>query len=641
METAEKEALLYGFIDFSSKTGNSGPRELLKPILLKSINTIGNQLFSLEELQVAVEKDFGNKIDLLILKSEINKYMHQGILKFELAERKYRNLCDISEYVRNYDISARDNEYFIKLLKQYISEQTDKYDGLVFSEVFRYLIRYIENNFSEVVRLIGKQPQKQELPKSKDGIHQLIEAFIYEKVLIDKRLFSSFENIFNGIVMLFIYTNCPKIFDKENPFNEKNLYLDTNIVLRILGLQDNISNEMGREFIKYINIPSFNVFITDETWLEICSLINGYPYDYNKIIKNGRVNHVYQTMKNMNVEPNFVGDFIDQIKTRLSDMNIGIDDIIEVKYSDMKKADDYVQELSRKKHEHKCEIDGNLIPFEEIDQALYIRQSKHDIRNVFNIIYLRNGKRASHFEDENYFFVTADYILRKYSRSRISIGGQPITISDSTLAFLLYYKDQSTAKKFALNSFINAHFNSKRLSIRNWIEYYEVVKKKVEKGELDKAQAGYLLSQVILDNDKFESTGIEDIIIESVDEYEKERKEYERVHQEKNTLEVENSDIYDRLTKYENKVSGLEGQVINLQSETTSISRDNRVLKDGLGEEIKKSKKMRMQIYGISTFVFSLGIYLIFTNSKIVGFLMSAISSIIFVYEIYQKYNKK
>lgn len=640
MDPIEKEALLYGFLDFSSMTGNSGPRELLKPVILKSINTIGSSKFTLEELRDAVVKDFGNKLDYLILRSEINKYMRQGIIKYDASERKYINLENVEQYAKDYSSSVDNNNYFITALKKFISDQTDLYDKLTFAEVFKYLIKYIESNFSEILSLVGKQKTLIQEMNDKEGIHRFIELFIYSKVVSEQRLFNAFENIFNGIVMLFLYMNCPRIFNGEDPFKQKQLFLDTNIVLRILGLQDDIANEMGSELVRYLKIPNIQTSITDETWLEICSLINGYPYDYSRLLRYGKVNHVYQTMKNNNIDPNLVGEYIDEIKSKLDDLSIYIDDLNAIKVEDYKKVDDHIQELARRKHDHKCEVDGNLTPFEEIDQSQYIRQSKHDIKNIYNIMYLRNGKRAKHFEDEKYFFITADYILRKYTRSKMNIGGQPLALSDSTLAFILYYKDQNVAKKFALNSFINAHFNSKRLSIRNWIEYYEVIKRKVEKGDLDKSQAGYLLSQVILDNDRFETSGIEDIIEESIEEYEKKKEEYQKTHEEKKSLEEENVNIYNRLLQNEGKVGILENEIVQLKNETREISTENQTLKNGLETQSKKTNIMRKQLLYLSFFLFAIGIYFTVFDTKIIGGVITIVSVIMFIYEMYQKYKK-
>lgn len=637
------DALIYGFIEFSNATGTAGPRSIMRPIILKSISTIGHLSFSVEDLQEAILTDFSKRLDILLLKAELGRLTGEQLLKYDTKFRKYTVYKEIVDYAGEYGKAKEQNDYFVKSLKQFIEEKTDQYSSLKYSEVFKYLVTYIEHNFSELIAMLAKGGVVDSRAANRQpGVHEFIEAYIYSKVVFDIALLNAFENIFNGIVLLYVYQHCPDVFSKENPFGSKVLYLDTNIVLRILGLQDSLNSTIGQEFLKYVSIPQFTCYISKDTWLELCGLIYNYSSCYFKINPNGNVNHVYQVMRKIGVNPHAIGDYIDELKGKLETNRIVIEREIELDGGDYVEFEQHVEKLVQKKYEHRAELEDIEVYVTEESTEKFRRQALHDLRNIYNIMYLRKkrGMVARDFESESYYFVTGDYVLRKYSNSEFKRRGEPYAIGDSTLAFLLYYRDPMNSKGFSVMSFINAQFNSRNLSIKNWIEYYSAVKQRKETGAINDTQAGYLLSKVILRNDVFNEYGVDDIIDSSLKEFEAFETEAKGQKADRSRLIAENRKISEDMLGIQETVNNLQDQLASVKISAEEAKTEGKELRVDLDLTKGQLRSQKIKTYIISAVLFSIGIVLLFSNTTILGTILSLLSIVMFLSDVLKRVRK-
>jgi hypothetical protein len=633
MEDYEKEAFLYSFLDYSNDSGGTGPKDILRPIIQRSIFLLDKKIFSLDELALAIEKDFGKAIDLLVIKTELSRLQVNHEVSYDRISKKYTYQNSVNDYQEAYNKSKNSGDIFQRKLKEYVDSITEKYIGLTTSKVFKYFCSFIQYNMLEFVKLMAEKEKLQPMTHHSD-LTKVIEKFIFDEVLQNKLLYESFECIFNGIMLLYIYINCNSMFQEKNPFGRKFFYLDTNIVLRILELQDVIQNKMGEELRIYLKDNNFTIAITGDTWQEICSLINGYKYNYNRIYAKGNVSHIYQVMKWKDIIPEGVEDFLNEIHKKLKDEGIIIEDIIHIKPNDYAEIDKLKDMLAKKKYENKCDLLGEVFDSNVDIPELYIRQADHDLRNVFNIIYLRKGIKNFEFTNEVYYFVTADYTLRTFVKDNIPKNGQAYVIGDSTLAFLLYYKNPQNSKGFSVQSFINAHFESRKLSIKNWYIYYDLVKEKYKNSQITKEQAGYLLSKIILDNEKFATSGVEEIIESAIEIYEKREEKYNTVLRENENY----SKLYETMSKdlSENtkKISSLEFEARDSKSKSMQLTEKVTIQE----KEIKSQKTAIRLVCGL---LIILAAALFFSNNILFGSITSLFSFFLFVFDLIKNWKNR
>lgn len=642
MEDYEKEALLYSFIEFSNIQQSSGPKQIIRPIIIKAIFGLNKKSFTPIEIYNSIFDEFSKKVDLLVIQSELGKLTSENKLIYDKKENVFKIVNVEFNYMDEYNKAARSTVLFIQAMKEFINQFSSKSNDLSGSKLFNHLHKFISIYLLEIVQVFSDKKIKIK-DDEKSELHSLIETFIANTVIKNNEYYKSFENIYNGIMLLFIFEECGKIFEKSDyDFGEKSLFLDTNIILRILELQDSIQNLKGQELLKYFKDSKFSVSISTETWEETCGLIMGYASVHRKFIKGNNVSHIYQIMKNINIDPNNLTAFTNEIKSKLSDIGIQVVPIDNTNENEFYDIENESEELAKIKYENRNDFNSTEeFNAKDFNNYYRVKAAKYDLKNVRNIFKMRNGKASHTFEKEKYYFITADYQLRKFVREKYKFNGQPVVLSDSTLAFLLFYKDPNNSRGFGANSFVNAHFNSKRLSILNWYSYYNAVKNKFHNKELSKSQIGYLLTRVVLDNEKIHNHEIDELIEESIDEFKKiESKNNEELNN-KNTLisnsEFEAEKLKNIIEQMQNDSEDTIGRVVDLESQLKIEHNEKELIRNKISLQDKTIRNSKIELTVIKIFLICVSLVLFLQNNAIFGTLIGLSSGILFIYDLYRK----
>lgn len=99
------------------------------------------------------------------------------------------------------------------------------------------------------------------------------------------RLSNEFENIFNGINLLKILENCSdNLHSTGYSIGNKIFYLDTNILLRMLGLQSEYLNVLGTELLELLHSYNFELRVFKDSLDELFYLLRGYKQGYSYFI---------------------------------------------------------------------------------------------------------------------------------------------------------------------------------------------------------------------------------------------------------------------------------------------------------------------------------------------------------------------
>lgn len=643
MASLDQEICTNAFIAYCYQEGKYNPQDLLKPFVLKAISGLSKSNFSLSEITNEVKKDCGKKFPSILVSKELSKLLSDEILTFEKEKEIYTVTADLSGIKADYRKALDETTYFLRSLQAFITERSDEFSNISVTKVMNYFEEYCMSNLAEIVKFLGGMYTTKQTNINSSEIERLINAFFEIKIKTDDRLKNEFENIFNGFHLRKIVEICSdKIQSQAYSLNNKIIYLDTNIIIRILGYQSEELNLLGNELLTLLKEYNFEIHVFHDTLEELFYLLRGYSYSYKDLVPGKNISHIYQTLKDKNIEPFEIQEIISNIPDLLREKGIIIDteDDFFSKYPDV--FDEGVKQLAQKKFQKKQ--DSELEEETDVDLSKYERSAKHDIAAIERIAKLRKGQLVSKFEDTPYYFISADQTLinfnKTYTSSHISES-----IGDYSISFLLYFYKPNKLKDVSLHSFIAANYSNSQLSISNWINYVKKVSDKYKKHEIDEKQYGYLLTEKILSNESFYESSVDEIITKGLEGY-------AEFASKTDALEIQNA-----FMKGELKEADERGQLANKKIEnlTRAAQKKTEVISDfsannksletrvsGLENQVKnqetKLSEQDKQFRDFRHFVFIaiaiLGILIICFANKIFGSIVSTISFILEILNI-------
>jgi hypothetical protein len=592
-----KQVYLHAFVAYCYENGKTGPGDLITPLVKKVIATFDKKTFTSKEVHEEIKKSFSKDFPLILIEREIQKLLSMKIIERNIVDdskNEYTLIQDLSEIIEHFMLSQNKTNHFLSEFKYFLQAKNSTFGDLKLSALLKRLETFCIDNMVPILNYFGKLEAVIKREKTGKDIDLLIEEFFNECVNNNKELISEFENIFNGINLLYLFESCSEeIANSDYSIKEKCFYLDTNILLRILGLQNDYLNRLGKELYTFLIKNSFKVKVFRITLDELFSLIRGYDKASRYLIKGRNISHVYQTLKNKDYEPFQIDDIIEEILEKLDELNIEIDNTTKWLPVDYKEFENNIENLAKQKFEKRNDDDELKFDIYDENMQKYLYQAKHDMRCIELIRSLRENITQNRFEDEKYFFVTAESLLLQFNKNIYEKTRIKETIGDFALCFLLYFHDPKNVKGIALNSFIAANYNNTNLSVINWIKYVQIIHEKYNKGEINISQMGFLFTKTILNNSRFETEDLGDIISESLSEYVEMITQYESLRIEKEKTEIENEElkkenednISEILKKSEEagklfeKIYVLENNQLNLKSELSELHKQMRFIR--------------------------------------------------------------
>ena len=384
-----------------------------------------------------VVKSFSKDFPIILIEREMQKLVSMKIIERnieEVSKIEYILIHDLSDIVDNFISSQNETAYFLSEFKTFLQIENSVHGDLKLSALLKRLETFCIDNMIPITNYFGKEETEIKREKTGKEIDLLIERYFNECVYKNSRLMLGFENIFNGINLLYLFENCSEEISKSDyTFKEKCFYLDTNILLRILELQNDYLNRLGKELYMFLIKNNFKINVFQITLDELFSLIRGYDKASKYFIKGKNISHVYQTLKNKDYEPFQIDDIIEEIKEKLSTLKIDIDNTTKWLPSDYKEFEDGINTFAKQKFEKRN--DNDELKFDIYDENIqkYIYQAKHDMRCIELIRSLRGNLTKTRFEDEKYFFITAESLLLHFNKNICEKTKIKETIGDFTL----------------------------------------------------------------------------------------------------------------------------------------------------------------------------------------------------------------
>lgn len=471
-ETVLRLAFIVGDGNSTSFQKNLG--KLIDTILYDS----GNQSLSCYDITKLLENDY----ELIFTQEEIARIVEDssnvlvylqnfesGVKKFQLSARNFNNLKN------------RDDKYdFSIIIKKYIMEFSIKSDEQYLkNKIAEFLYNSFNSNKSALLNLINK---------SYSGI---IENSEWENV--DKKLVNDFLNwenedkdiyIFNTISYCVDYcmlTAKKDVSSLSHIFGGKKFYLDTNVIFRMAGLNNQERQTVISSFIEKCVESKIELLYTNFTYQEIDKTIksivqkiesinNGnkpidfkhYEYfqptsDYIDIL---RIYNEWFQEKSNNYQ-----NYQEFRKYLMNRINSILGKFRKVEFTDYYfldkiKFNSFVGGLENYKNDHGALTNQNSLSI--------------DINNFMYIHDLRKKEKGNNLFDLNIYFISTDSKLCDWCKLIIP-GSIPIFVMPSVwYSLILKFRGRTNEDFRAFNYFLNMRYRTE--SNKETIAKFEILK---------------------------------------------------------------------------------------------------------------------------------------------------------------------
>lgn len=548
-------------------------------------------------------EEYGLKIPINAFVTIFNRAVKKKIFK-----KDYGKYLLNSKTKEKHDFSINSSDFkrkFAKVISSIIKFRDDnKYEVEVQDEdIEQALLSFLKDHDLDI---LFASKDKSVLPnnvKPNKKVKYLISRFIIFAEKEEPDLFQFLLDISVGHALA-----CAILYSKPNSFSGKirnlNIYLDTPLILSLLGYHDKLQKAAVEEFVKILKEEKVNLFIFDTTRDEIDSILG----DCQRWLERGN----YDISKASRILR-----YCHQNNINSSDVELTI-----VNLDSILQGFDIANRRAVDPNENK-EFQIDEIKLKGIIQERYQNNSFYRERNDYSIdrdvkvlskIYkLRRGDRPRNIKNCKELFVTSNSSLsfasKIYEDSKTNSSFTiPACLTEVFLGTLIWLQSPQKTKNLNMKKFIaNCHAAiqpSEELISR----YLHEVEKLKDGGQITndecyllrthRASLNLLAKESMGDADAFDDSSIEEILNSMMDEIKREEKEKlnreKEEHQEtknelskaKETIEKDGLNAENKAEYIANKISWgifivlciLAGVLIFL-----NLKYDNIVIRVGIG----------------------------------------------------------
>lgn len=569
-----------------------------------------NKMIPLEELALAIDREFSllfhdNEIMVSIEgKHFVKSYSHDMDSGYKdtmlcLTEDRYQYLLSIqNENVIYYHI-----EEFYKhssLTDEGIS--LTEYIRLIENFLYTIFIQNLEKSqsfFNRTIEMSKLVEQYNFDNKQKEYINMFLE---YDSLEKDRAIF----NIGSWAIEYITINGGIDLNSQLNNITEKTLYLDTNVLFRMIGIDGERRQNRLYEFLRRCHncgqTLKISKMVMDEYQKSLETGVNHIRRipDHVKFIKpieNSIVQHYYRT-NNISIDL-FLAEIDTLFKSFVKDLKIEIETYDFYKLANGK---------------DRAEIDSCSASIKEYKRHMNDYQSKPDASNIVYIKKLR-GEHYKNINESKFFFLTVDKTLANWEQEKSE--GCPITMRPSDwLTLLLNYVTRTNDDYKAFVSFIHTVIHTDHKEPDVVLAMLEGISKIASKLENQEEIYTNLISM------KYE----EMLKIESYDQKVEFARDSANEYLEKRIINLEKS--IDESSKAMNEMrSELERSIEN----TKQIELNSKEARDNHITYVYKQEKLRtyavniISLFVIFTSLFILSLIWVFTTVEW-NYIYSAIS---------------
>lgn len=431
------------------------------PFALKCLPPAESSM-KLEDIRAAVEARYSLVIPLNSLQVILGRQRRKGLV-VSLADgysltKKGVDARNALEFDR--DVDRRINELIADAHAYLVQERSIV--PTTTEDTENAIVVFIENNLEMLEEFINPERRPDALARSKRPLRQ-VEAALLDYFLDVERgkpsIFATLKDmIYGSIVSVIIQSKSfPNV---SRQFQRTTVYLDTNIILGLLGLDFDEYNMAAQEMFQLLQSGGrFDFKVFDFTIDEFCFLLGRYKYLEHNYLADVKVNSVYSSLKSKGITPADIIELVAGIETQLGKYHIDI-------------------------HQTGIKL-GTYNPSDPEDRTVLSQfkgsqDSKgqdHDLAAI-ELVEQYRGKPARSVEQARAFFLTSDVRLARYNlvgKKHRETHTVTETILDRLLTSIMWLKNPDMGHRVSLRSIVAAHSRDLFIDNNVWKKFYTLL----------------------------------------------------------------------------------------------------------------------------------------------------------------------
>lgn len=400
----------------------------------KSYTSIGTDTKQITTMVNEFKEEFG----LLISYHALISIVEQA-KKLNLIEKKGHNYT-LTDEIYNYDCGNKIEEFsrkYGKLLDSFISFAVEQYNEIIAIEkAEEILIGFLKQYDLELLFASYDKSSLPHVEMQKKEIY-LFSKYVEHLEAQEPELFKNLVDVAVGHTLSNIM-NCGDDFKKlsKPSLDGINLYLDTRFILRLIGAEGILFNNVYSKLVKELNNEGLNLCIFNHTFDEIDGILqNALFFIDAPTYQPLKASPVLRYFKELGYKETDVQLFINKLEATLEKYNIGIkegpDPNTHIKYQ--------IDE---------GELESTIIEtYQWTDMR--VSQKEHvilkDVQSISYIYKFREGNKPHTINQSKYIFVTTNsklaYASKKFEKSIYGNGFYiPVTVTDIFIGTLIWLR---------------------------------------------------------------------------------------------------------------------------------------------------------------------------------------------------------
>lgn len=409
--------------------------ELILPFISYSIGktTSLNNKVDIGSVSTYVSNHFGFlDIPHSVLNKTFLRLTKQKILIRE--SKKFFLKADLSDSCVKIDYqleqTSNQTERVIQALNTYLNNKKDRFfDKINEEKTSNYFTDFLKKNgffFCKDISYLRSNPS--------NNIDYHISQFILAEYEKKSKLFTYIENITNGFLISQVIYGYSDL-DYKQRFRDVNIYLDTSLLLRVIGFKSREENIAANQLMEILRNNSVQIKCLSHNYNEVYKIIDAYKYR----ISNPRGSYGQSL------------EFFDEKGYSVSDIEVvlsGLEGYFQKSGIEIVNAPSFSQDDTGVIKE---EDFGNAIGEGELKQHLKKSISyrsdeplNNDVDSISAMYNLRKGKKINQIEKCKALFVTTNHALvyatQKYLNNEEAFV--PLLITDIELTTIMWLKSK-------------------------------------------------------------------------------------------------------------------------------------------------------------------------------------------------------
>ena len=466
-----------------------------------AIQVLQNEKFmSTLQIQSAINKYIKLDIPLHVVNSIIKRLKKKNLILQKKSEKKYVLAKKGIEYKcrleNQKDVTRRINSVIGKIVG-FFSNRGEMITESQASELIDTLLR---NNRNTIIEYLNPSYDFKPSKSIRETPHiKLLVEFLSEIDNKDPESYSTIRDIILGsTIYATSYARDAVELQKlgERKFKGCTIYLDSNIVLSMLGLHEPEENTTALELLKLLKEFGFDLRIFQFTEIEICRLIKHYRSVLHKYPHDIRIDSIYSSLKRKGWRSSEVIEFITNFEKQLHTLGICVD--------------------------YSYEIDSNSALLNDVELRTKLSEYKkiqtlngqdHDLTSIETIRKIRKRKFRN-LEESKAMFLTSDLKLFKFN---FNVMGHKVNgtvcevIPDRLLTNILWLKKPKF--NLSLSAIIAAQSRELIIARAIWDQFYVVLQELYRDKKIDDGMIGMLFYHNYVEDElrKYDESEVEKI----------------------------------------------------------------------------------------------------------------------------------